>query len=358
MNKTFLGLILASASAFPAVAAQYYLEAIESKMGFNDMNFFYNKDNRLASFSENDNYGDGNSAQLRYDFSYDAQGRQTMMLGFQKLEGAPGDGFLCTMKYFFTYDAQGHVSSQTNYNINLSGGFKLGGIYDYSYDAEGRLAKRFLYFDEARENVREIKYYTYNTKGELIETQVNSSYTTEQEGTPEQRTLMTYNDLGQLVKRVHYRYLTSSWDYDVTEEFAYDTKGNLTQRLNYRSSPEMASEKDVYTYKDITATDVVLPIYVGSDFDENFDNFVMVTSPNVIDQHTLYKIAYETSSLDVFDVCTYSYATERPDYSSISPISAPSVPEAIYDLMGCRVSKPEHGVYIKVSQGKSSKIIL
>ena len=95
---------------------------------FND--FYYNSLNQLVAVKDS----------VRDDYSvidslfYNEHGQMTRMSGWQLLQGRWQNVY----RIDYTYDIFGNIASRTNYN-NFDGDWQLGGVYQYTYNADNQI---------------------------------------------------------------------------------------------------------------------------------------------------------------------------------------------------------------------------
>ncbi len=396
---------------------------------------------RLDSYSYQELEEDGEYEKGKTEFVYDVNGMLTLEREYFWDETS-GKMILSDVSET-TYDAAKNVIQIVySYLDETSNQFIVADKETYSYDKSGNMIQLIRnYWDDTNKNTEEFKtVYTYDSAGNLIqeisssrnetssqfgfryktdykyngngkETQVISyiwdSYFSKQ-WEPSSKIESTYDSQGNLVSWInsYYTYIdnTLAWKFSGKEEYTYNTKGQLTQTLEYymgdnnqwelddkeirvyvdqdnytqniyyynwdvQTSKWMGIDKEEYTYNNsYTLNDLILP---WDDEDEFFTHMLTAINGYDCDSTTNEWVSYYQMSLVYSPVNMTSvhqvdahfvnvYPNPCSDGISISfPGNYSQVSFDLFDLQGRKIISKQIGNNEKINmQGLNSGLYL
>jgi len=223
---------------------------------------------RMSGFTTSDNYqfctyaydGAGRLVAVHDsvpgDFSlidsmfYDDQNHMTRLSGWQWLDNTWRNVYYID----YTYDGAGNIASRTNYN-NFGGSWELGGVYNYTYNADNQILLSVLTMGGTQFQKVE---YTYSDG--LLMQELWYSYSFETSSlTPSEKVNYVY-DGGRLT----FRHDSVSGDgrtfsYLSRYEYSYDDYGNCEEYAYYDQTGQIA-ERSQYTFNyDMPLSQVQIP---------------------------------------------------------------------------------------------------
>ena len=297
------------------------LREVNSQMEGDYTYYGYNKDGRLDSVYTYMGYYDEESYRL---YAYDDKGNMISETGYGVLPSTNVDKnvFSKVFEVFYDFDDSNRMISRRNYNIdefseNLD--FYLGGVYTYEYNEKGQLAKRNLYWDEAKKDLFEITTYQYDDKNQLVkEVYVTKGFYGE---TEDMNVEYYYDEQGRNIKK-----LTKTLDPNsgALEEsanvfFEFDEDGNLISRTMYDDiNPDIPSQQHKLIYGDKLAEDFTFPI----NYEDDMDFFVK--SKHVVKQDSIYMRDAEGVVFQLFDIQDWGY-DELEGSTGIENVVSPGV---------------------------------
>lgn len=198
---------------------------------FND--FYYNSLNQLVAVKDS----------VRDDYSvidslfYNEHGQMTCMSGWQLLQGRWQNVY----RIDYTYDIFGNIASRTNYN-NFDGDWQLGGVYQYTYNADNQIILSVLTMGGIQ--FQKVEYsYTDGRLSEELWYSYNGSGLS-----PDEKLSYTYNadnKLSQTTDSVSDG--NGGWSYFGRHDYVYDNAGNCTEH-HYYDNTGMEAERSIYHY--------------------------------------------------------------------------------------------------------------
>ena len=215
----------------------------------NDMyqftDFSYNSLNQLVAVKDS----------VRDDYSvvdslfYNEQGQMTRMSGWQLLQGRWQNVYYID----YTYDLQGNIASRTNYN-NFDGVWELGGVYQYTYNADNHIILSVLTMGGIQ--FQKVEYsYTDGLLSEELWYSYNGSGLS-----PDEKLTYTYNaenHLSQIADSVSNG--NGSWSYFGRHDYLYDNQGNCTEH-HYYDQTGMEAERSIYQFDyDMLLDETLMP---------------------------------------------------------------------------------------------------
>ena len=215
----------------------------------NDMyqftDFRYNSLNQLVAVKDS----------VRDDYSvvdslfYNEQGQMTRMSGWQLLQGRWQNVYYID----YTYDLQGNIASRTNYN-NFDGVWELGGVYQYTYNADNHIILSVLTMGGIQ--FQKVEYsYTDGLLSEELWYSYNGSGLS-----PDEKLTYTYNaenHLSQIADSVSNG--NGSWSYFGRHDYLYDNQGNCTEH-HYYDQTGMEAERSIYQFDyDMLLDETLMP---------------------------------------------------------------------------------------------------
>ena len=226
-----------------ATAPSMRLTSIYANDGFEAYDYIYPSETSTRTTCVNKNDFITNTENIDSLF-YDERGNITKLATWTKIDGQWY--YACYVDY--TYNDKNLRTSRANYN-DFGDGFKLGGIYRYNYDEEGKMTDWSLKFiiDEYQKAIIE-----YDEEGRKIS-----------------ETIQQYNFLTYYLE-----------NYSMTE-YEYDNKGNITEEITYLLNDMSWSTSEIKYYE----------------YDE-FDNCILMeirTANGTVQERRIYN--YDTSIL-------------------------------------------------------------
>lgn len=215
----------------------------------NDMyqftDFRYNSLNQLVAVKDS----------VRDDYSvvdslfYNEQGQMTRMSGWQLLQGRWQNVYYID----YTYDLHGNIASRTNYN-NFDGVWELGGVYQYTYNADNHIILSVLTMGGIQ--FQKVEYsYTDGLLSEELWYSYNGSGLS-----PDEKLTYTYNaenHLSQIADSVSNG--NGSWSYFGRHDYFYDNQGNCTEH-HYYDQTGMEAERSIYQFDyDMLLDETLMP---------------------------------------------------------------------------------------------------
>lgn len=303
MKKNYLLLVAMGLSSLVCSAYTHQLVKHSNEYSDDEYQYFYDKENRLDSATQY------YVVDVAYDcytvYEYDENGNMTRENGFQKLSG--DDVYTHTTILEWGYDDQNRLISRTNYNLDPfeRDEFMLGGVYVYSYDENGLMTTRKLYFDEEQTFLYETTYYTYDENRKCTSEEIYTLDSFTNEETFSSGTDFVYDNEGRLKEKQYtmLNFMTQEPESYGGEQYIYDENGNIAEWVKYSETPDNPSQREIYTYyEDLLNENIVYPIT------PDYDNTLHENSRNAIETTTIYSADFITGELGLYDVMTYSYA--------------------------------------------------
>lgn len=245
MKKLLIGAFLCFYSA--SLLAQEPLMVLTEKISDDELEYekyFYNSDflmdEKLVLYS------DGIEAKEIYHYNSDNQ--IIKIDGHQKINNQ----WVHTYYVDYFYDADGNISSRANYNSFGTGVFELGGIYEYDYEDNRRVAWRLFMSN----NLVGQGSLIYDNDGKLLEEIGLSGWSGTLEN--EWREAYVYNQNGLLDRTEQYFWNGSSWSQSATDQFYYDAQDNCVKWEHLADN--LVTNKFEYEYSfDYTKEELILP---------------------------------------------------------------------------------------------------
>lgn len=374
--KKLLSLCLAvTISSGICNAQQRYQKELLSENNERYLYFDYDS-NRIDSIYEEQ--PDGYSAYRL--FTYDEAGNNTIQKRYQMPKDA--SDYIYTDNVYFTYDNLNRVTTRKNYNLDIFGGtdnFILGGVYTYEYDADGRMSKSMLYWDEEKTRLFEKVTYEYDVDGRLI----NKTRESDQFGqfVADDKQEYEYDSEGRLVKVSGYTLDYSTGQLVVYNyiTYDYDDNGNMIE-MTAMIADETVTEKHEYKYD--TTAKASETIYPTNPDDKNM---LYTCSENIVTEDVIYMRDIKAGKLIYVDTEKWIYGDNS--FAAINNVTSESVMSIIslssdmvvlsnvkqgagirvYNEAGCIVNSSRYdngidisqlakGVYMIVSDNSSIKI--
>lgn len=268
----------------------------------NNLNYFYygyNTENKVDSIYQ-EITGEGYSSYRL--FTYDENGNNVMQQRYQMSKDM--DTYLYTDYVNYTYDEKNRIISRKNYNLDMWGGtnnYVLGGVYVYEYDADNKLTKRNLYWDEELTRLYESIVYEYDADGRLF----SDTRSTEQFGmwVEDFKEVFEYNNDGKISKITFYSldYGTGNLMENNYRTYTYDDNGNLIEKSDFLMD-NAVNEKHEYTHNSsIESANTIFPINIDD------DKTLYSLSENVIAEDKIYMRDVKTGELVYIDTEMWVY---------------------------------------------------
>ena len=210
---------------------------------FND--FYYNSQNQLVAVKDS----------VRNDYSvidslfYNERGQMTRISGWQLLQGRWQNVYYID----YTYDLMGNIASRSNYN-NFDGVWELGGVYQYTYNADNQILLSVLTMGGIQFQKVEYSYIDGCLSEELWYSYNGSGLS------PDEKLTYTYNSdnkLSQIADSVTDG--NGGWSYFGRHNYLYDNNGNCTEH-HYYDNTGMEAERSIYHYVEgITLDETLMP---------------------------------------------------------------------------------------------------
>lgn len=207
--------------------------------------FYYNSLNQLVAIKDS----------VRDDYSvidslfYNDHGQMTRMSGWQLLQGRWQNVYYID----YAYDPLGNIASRTNYN-NFDGDWQLGGVYQYTYNADNQIVLSVLTMGGIQFQKVEYSY----SDGRLSE-ELWSSYNGNGLS-PDEKMTYTYNTdgkLSQIADSVGDG--NGGWSYFARHNYLYDNNGNCTEH-HYYDNTGTEAERSIYHYLEgVTLNETLMP---------------------------------------------------------------------------------------------------
>ena len=170
--------------------------------------------------------------------TYDANGNMVRLSGWQRLDGEMQNVYYID----YTYNEAGLITSRTNYN-NFGGSWELGGVYNYTYNAQNQLVLTTLTMGNMVYQKTEYQYDGDNCVLELW-----YSYNFDVNGLlPSEKYVTTYADGRKVLMLDSISSDGTYWMYNGKYTYAYDNRGNCTEYHHY-DNYNREIERSVYTY--------------------------------------------------------------------------------------------------------------
>jgi len=309
---------------------------------------------RMSGFTTTDNYefctyaydGRGRLVAIHDsvpgDFSlidsmfYDGQDHMTRLAGWQWLDNSWRNVYYID----YTYDAAGNIASRTNYN-NFGGNWELGGVYDYTYNADNQILQTILTMGGVQFQKVE---YTYADGLLMEELWYTYSYGTSSL-VPSEKVTYVYDN-----GRVVYRHDSISengtnFTYLSRYEYSYDDYGNCDEYEYYDQTGQVA-ERSQYTFDyDMPLSEVQIPWNPEIRRPMTFDNehaydreaWYTVDVDHVLHYVCDYVYTYESATSSVETPCEVKLtASPNPanNYVNIQGLEAGAAQVRVFDAMG------------------------
>ena len=157
----------------------------------------------------------------------------------------------------YDYNEQGLIASRTNYN-NF-GSWEKGGIYNYTYNADGQitLSELLMYdYQAGADKVYARTEYVY--QGGRLMQELCSMYDYDMMAiTDYERIDYVYNG-DKVIRKDNYMYEGGTYVYDGCENFIYDPNGNCLER-NVANRFDQTVDRRVYTFDSRLLSETLMP---------------------------------------------------------------------------------------------------
>lgn len=301
---------------------QKCLRDVTSDMEGDYTYYGYNKDNKLDSVYQYLGFYDEDSYRL---YKYDDKGNMIKEEGYGILptNNASASNYTKVFEVFYTFDENNRLISRSNYNIdefseNLD--FYLGGVYTYIYNEKGLLSQRNLYWDEAKKDLFEETFYTYDENDHLIkEVYTTNGFYGKSE---DMHVEYYYDEKGRATTKVTKTLdqNTGAMEESARTLFEFDANDNLVKRTAYDNiNPEIPSQQHILLYNDDLAEGVAYPI----NYEDDMDFFTKSEHTAVTD--SIYMRDAEGVIFQLFDVQHWHYG----DIDNITGIENVVNPQAV-----------------------------
>jgi len=239
MKKTLLSILCVLFAFTLSAQLQNKLVRYSDDSNYEYSEFFYSQDNQLVAIRE----VIAGEYEVYDSVKYDNNGNIIKLCGWQLF----GRNLKFVNYVDYTYDAQNRITSRTNYN-KFDDEFELGGVYTYSYDAQGHHNRTVLTM--GGQTVQTIDY-TY--EGDLLKEEYWTLY-----GDPSEKLTYYYDANNRLISHQDSTYEGGRWKKYASHEFTYDSLGNRLTHIGYDDSGNI-SEKHIYTYSDMLLSETLMP---------------------------------------------------------------------------------------------------
>ncbi len=226
-------------------AYQYKLASFHTNDMYQFNDFYYNSLNQLVAVKDS----------VRDDYSvidslfYNERGQMIRMSGWQLLNGTWENVY----RIDYTYDQAGNIASRTNYN-NFDGEWELGGVYQYTYNADNQKILSVLTMSGIQFQKVEYTYsdgllslelwYSYNGSGLSPDEKLSYTYNAD-------------NQLSQINDSVSDG--NGGWLYFGRHDYFYDNNGNCTEH-HYYDQTGMEAERSIYQFiEDRSLNETLMP---------------------------------------------------------------------------------------------------
>ena len=294
--------------------ATYKLTARISSDFYEAKRFFYNNQNQIVAIKDSV----GNDDLVIDSIFYDGNGRVIEISGHQFLNHTT---WKHVYKLLYEYDAEGRMTHRTNYNTLGTDTFNLGGVYDYTYDAQNRLISHELYLGPTHD-LCETGTYVYDANGRHILDIFMAGFGVLDSS---MKITYTYDENNHLIEQSSFYYNGTGWEKDDYELFTYDDAGNCIIH-EVLDSKGTVTDKRLYEYQlEVPASDVFMPYDIpDTEIPEAFDDANMRVLEKWYTVNEDYILIY---------ICDYTYI-----YNG-SQVSVPEMPQ------------PKMGIYPNPTNG-------
>jgi len=267
---------------------------------------------------------------------YDEQNHMTRLSGWQWLDNSWRNVYYID----YTYDEAGNIASRTNYN-NFGGSWELGGVYDYTYNADNQIVLTILTMGGTQFQKVE---YTY-AEGRLMQ-ELWYSYSFETSSlTPSEKVNYVYAGGRLTFKHDSISDDGRTFTYLSRYEYFYDDYGNCEEYAHYDQTGLIA-ERSLYTYNyNMPLSEVQIPWNPEILRPLTFDNVHAYESEawySVDVEHVLhyvcdYNYTYEpaVNGVEALDEVRMS-ASPNPakNFVNIDGLGAGAAKVRVFDAMG------------------------
>lgn len=298
MKKFYILFTVLTLGTAVSGAYTHRLASEVSMLGEDKYEYFYDDSNRLDSATQ------FYVVESEYDcytlYTYDDRGNMIQEDGYQKFIN--DDVYTNNTVLKYTYDDQNRLKTRTNYNL-WDGNLLLGGVYEYVYDENDLLVQRNLYIDEEMETLYEKTYYTNDENGRCTAEEVYSVGFSGNESQTSS-TEYAYDDEGRLQQKTLYQVNWGSMQKEPyrSELFVYDEDGNMSEWIQYITTPEAPTKREIFKHNELKTKDVVYP------WTPEYDSTVSDYSVNAVEADTIYA-ADMFGNFGLYDIVEYEYTT-------------------------------------------------
>ncbi|MCQ2329666.1 MAG: hypothetical protein MJZ93_03810 [Paludibacteraceae bacterium] len=243
MKKFLLSIICMLAIGQVSAELQHKLVRCKDNYGIDVTEFIYDQNHRLIAIHVADAEGEEYYDSLKYD----SHGNVIKDCEWQWLRGS----FMFVNYVDYTYDEQNRITSRKNYNL-IGDNFELGGIYTYSYDAQGHHVLTELEMGGVK--IQKIEY-TYENNLLKEETWY---YKEQLQFEPTERITYTYDANSRLLRKLDEMYEDGIYTTYRRHEYTYDENDNCTSHIAYDGS-DFVAEKRLYSYSDMLLSETLMP---------------------------------------------------------------------------------------------------
>ncbi len=324
MRKILILAALASALSVTAQPAGHFLNVAHTNPFSSKSNYLW----KMTDFHTSDNYQlcgfsyDGYNRlvamndSVRGEYSvvdsmfYDEAGNMVRLSGWQRLNGTMQNVYYID----YTYNDLGLIASRSNYN-NFNGVWELGGVYNYSYDENGKIVLTTLTMGNMIYQKIEYAYDEDKCVSELW----YSYYFDAETLLPSEKYVNSYSNGHLILKYDSISDDGVNWQYNGRYNYIYDDQGNCTEYHHYdRQGHEV--ERSVYTYDESKPLEsTIIPWNPEIDRPRNYDNV------NVCAREAWYSLDVDYVLQYVCDYI-YDYATMGSGIESTSSASVMMAP--------------------------------
>lgn len=311
----------------PKTDYQWKMNRFQTDDNYQICTFTYDGRNRLLAVCD--------SIRGEYEvvdsMTYDEADHMVRLSGWQRLGGV-----LKNVYYIdYTYNDAGLMATRSNYN-NFDGNWELGGVYNYTYNAQNQLVLTTLMMGGM---IYQKTEYQYSADGCVLE--MWYTYSFETNGLlPSEKMVTTYTNGRKVLVLDSVSDDGSYWTYNGKYTYAYDNDGNCTEYHHF-DMMNREVERSIYSYDNaMPLSRTLVPWNPELNRPQTYDNVnacVREAWYSVDIDHVLqYVCDY------IYDYSDINVAVQSPMFSRVSVYPNPASDRVM--LSGL----PEGGVQVQV----------